>query len=201
MGKLKGQKEYKKFQEGGSLSPKQAILAQCFVCNGKEEGSGEDCKGENCPLYGFFRKWVFKGRQKRSKSNVGAETHGLPLLKTLVIFILMTLFASSLWAETGTASYYTRASCLREGTSGICANGEVLNDNDLTAASWFYRFGTILLVTNLSNGKQVKVRVNDRGPAKRLVRQGRVLDLSRAAFLALDKLSKGIINVKVERVK
>lgn len=79
MGKMKGQAEYKKFQKGESLSPKKAILAHCFVCNGEEEGSNEDCQGKSCPLYPFFRKWVWKGRSNRRKSNVGAEKHTFPL--------------------------------------------------------------------------------------------------------------------------
>ena len=98
------------------------------------------------------------------------------------------------------ASYYTRASCLREGTSGVCANGERLNDEDLTCASWDYKFNTLLRVQNLSNGKEVIVRVNDRGPARRLYRNGRKIDLSLKAFRTLSPLSKGIIKVKVERV-
>ncbi len=102
--------------------------------------------------------------------------------------------------EIGTASYYTYESCIKEGTSGICANGEVMKNDNLTCASWFYKFGTILLVTNLSNGRQVKVKVTDRGPSKRLVAKGRVIDLSSKAFTELDKLSKGIIRVKVEPI-
>ncbi len=45
MGKIKGQAEYKKFEEGKPLSRKQAILAQCGVCNGFE---AEDCLGMDC---------------------------------------------------------------------------------------------------------------------------------------------------------
>lgn len=63
MGKLKGQLEYKKFQEGKPLSPKQSIVAHCFSCNGEEDGSNEDCQGKNCPLYPYFRKWLLKGRK------------------------------------------------------------------------------------------------------------------------------------------
>ena len=59
MGKVKGQVEYQKFKDGKPLSPKQAIKAQCFSCNGEEEGSSEDCKGVSCPLY---PKWSLKGR-------------------------------------------------------------------------------------------------------------------------------------------
>lgn len=52
MGILKGQKEYEKFKEGKELTRKQAILAQCYVCNGQKDSS-EDCLGEKtCPLYG-----------------------------------------------------------------------------------------------------------------------------------------------------
>ena len=78
MGKLKGQKEYSDFKAGKSLSPKKSIIAQCFVCNGEEEGSGEDCRGLSCPLYPFFRKWSHRGR----KSKLQAEKPTLPLPKS-----------------------------------------------------------------------------------------------------------------------
>jgi len=52
MGKIKGQKEYEKFLEGASLTRKQAILAQCYACNGENE-SKADCQGKSCPLYRF----------------------------------------------------------------------------------------------------------------------------------------------------
>ena len=60
MGKIKGQAEFEKFQAGESLSRKQAILAQCFICNGEEQ-SAEDCKGVSCPLYQYH---PHKGRKK-----------------------------------------------------------------------------------------------------------------------------------------
>jgi len=51
MGILKGQREFKKWRLGGSLTRKQAILAQCYHCNG-EESSSTDCQGiKACPLY------------------------------------------------------------------------------------------------------------------------------------------------------
>lgn len=49
----KGLREYRKFKEGESLTRGEAILAQCYVCNGADE-SGEDCKGKSCPLYQFI---------------------------------------------------------------------------------------------------------------------------------------------------
>ena len=59
MGKLKGQNEYKRFLQGDNLSPKKAILAHCFMCNGEIDGSGEDCRGKSCPLYSYFKKWMW----------------------------------------------------------------------------------------------------------------------------------------------
>ena len=63
MGQIKGQLEYNKFKEGKPLTAKQAIKAQCYICNGEEEGSFMDCQGKNCPLYPFFRKWLLRGRK------------------------------------------------------------------------------------------------------------------------------------------
>ena len=102
---------------------------------------------------------------------------------------------------TGTASYYTEASCKKEGTSGIMANGRRLDDEAFTAASWGYKFGTTLKVCRADRAISqpcVQVNVTDRGPAKHLYRQGRILDLSRAAFLRLAPLSQGIVQVSAE---
>ena len=76
------------------------------------------------------------------------------------------------------------------------ANGEQYNQLALTAAHKFLPFGTILQVTNLRNGKNVFVRINDRGPYV----EGRDLDLSKATALALGMMNRGVIKVKVEEV-
>jgi len=100
-----------------------------------------------------------------------------------------------------TASFYTYNSCVREGTSGVwTASGERFNENDYTCASWDYRFGTLLRVTNIHNNRSVVVRVNDRGPAKKLYRKGRKIDLSYKAMDALGGINKGIIEISVVRV-
>lgn len=39
MGLLKGQIEYRKFKSGKSLTRKEAVLAQCYVCNGQEDSN------------------------------------------------------------------------------------------------------------------------------------------------------------------
>ena len=115
-----------------------------------------------------------------------------------VIIALSLMGCSEAWAMT--ASYYTYESCIREGTSGICANGERLNDNGFTCASWDYNFGDLLNVTNLSNNRRVIVRVNDRGPSKRLYKKGRKLDLSLKAMDALGGVDRGVIKVTIERI-
>lgn len=70
------------------------------------------------------------------------------------------------------------------------ASGEPFNPDRPTCASWDHPFGTILEVS--ANGRTVLVRVNDRGPAKRL---NRVLDLSRSAFAQLEDPRKGVVQV------
>ena len=98
--------------------------------------------------------------------------------------------------RSGTASWYSHASTLAEGNSGIQANGQVMNDTEYTAASWDYALGTVLVVR--MGHRRVQVRVTDRGPHRRLYRRGRILDLSPAAFQALAPLSDGVIPVTIE---
>jgi rare lipoprotein A len=75
------------------------------------------------------------------------------------------------------------------------ANGQPFNPAAMTCASWDYPFGTKLRIEH--NAKAVVVTVTDRGPAKRLYRKGRKLDLSRAAFKQLAPLDKGLIRVRI----
>lgn len=63
----------------------------------------------------------------------------------------------------------------------LTANGERYDMNELTAAHKTLPFGTQVLVRNPRNGKQVVVRINDRGPFV----AGRVIDLSKAAAQAV----------------
>lgn len=77
----------------------------------------------------------------------------------------------------------------------LTANGEKFNPNKLTAATWDYPFGTILLVQR--HNKSVLVRVNDRGPRRDIYQNGTHLDLSRAAFARLAPLEVGRMQVKI----
>ncbi len=64
----------------------------------------------------------------------------------------------------------------------------------LTCASRTFPRGTYLEVKNLSNGRTIVCRVNDYGPE---AWTGRVIDLSRGSFRALDNLGRGTIPVEI----
>ncbi len=96
---------------------------------------------------------------------------------------------------TGTASWYSKHS---PGVKKTTANMEIFDDTQMTCAIWDVPFNQKLRVTNLETGKSVIVRVNDRGPHKRLVNAGRVIDLSKGAFQQIAGLKQGLVRVKVE---
>ncbi len=75
------------------------------------------------------------------------------------------------------------------------ANGKAFDPDRLTAASWFYPLGTKVIVTH--HDRSVVVEITDRGPARRLVTQGRKIDLSQAAFEKLAPLACGLIEVQL----
>ncbi len=89
----------------------------------------------------------------------------------------------------GKASYYADRFHGR-----LTANGERFNMHELTAAHKSLPFGSMVRVTNLSNGKKVLVRINDRGPYIK----GRIIDLSLEAAKEIDLLKKGVTNVRIE---
>ncbi|MFQ3189584.1 MAG: rare lipoprotein A [Paraglaciecola sp.] len=76
----------------------------------------------------------------------------------------------------------------------LTANGEIYDMYEMSAAHKTLPLPSFVRVTNLRNGKQVVVRVNDRGP----FHSGRVIDLSYAAALKLDVLKTGITDVKLD---
>lgn len=78
---------------------------------------------------------------------------------------------------------------------------EIFDHDQKTCAMWDVPFNTLIEVTNVSNGRKVIVRVNDRGPAKRLVKEGRVIDLTMAAFREIASLDKGLIKVRLRLIE
>ena len=77
--------------------------------------------------------------------------------------------------------------------ANITANGEQMDPNELTAAHRSLPFGTRVLVENLSNGRSVVVRINDRGPFI----GGRIIDLSKAAAANIGMIDAGTAKVRV----
>jgi rare lipoprotein A len=73
------------------------------------------------------------------------------------------------------------------------ASGEMMNPSELTAAHRSLPFGTKVLVENLTNGRSVVVRINDRGPFI----GGRIIDLSKAAAASIGMISSGTAKVRV----
>ena len=90
--------------------------------------------------------------------------------------------------ETGVASYYADKFQGRQ-----TANGETFKQRKRTAASRTLPFGTKVTVINLSNGKRVKVRINDRGPFAK----GRIIDLSKKAAKKIGMVESGVANVEI----
>src|SRR5436309_8755176 len=74
------------------------------------------------------------------------------------------------------------------------ANGEIYDQYELTAAHRTLPLGTRVMVTNLSNGRAVEVRINDRGPFV----GGRAIDLSYAAACMLHIIGPGTARVRIE---
>lgn len=75
----------------------------------------------------------------------------------------------------------------------MTSSGIRLNNDSLVCAHRTHPFGTRLLVKNLTNGKEVIVKVVDRGPHAR----GRIIDLSHEAAKRLGMLAMGIAAVEV----
>lgn len=92
--------------------------------------------------------------------------------------------------QRGKASFYSKRA-----TGSRTSSGEKIHHDSLTCAHRTYPFGTLLKVTNERNGKEVIVRVTDRGPHSR----GRIIDLSHAAARKLGIIDQGVAMVKVQR--
>lgn len=93
------------------------------------------------------------------------------------------------YRETGIASWYGP-----KFHGKYTANGEIFDQNAVTAAHRTLPLPSIVRVTNLENGRSIKVRVNDRGPYAR----GRIMDMSRRAAQLLGFEKKGTAKVLVE---
>ena len=125
----------------------------------------------------------------------------------LLILLALAVPACALAQQPAAAPSAGIASWYGEPHRGkLMANGRRFNPSQLTAASWFYPLGTRVRVTlkpelNVLNPQPIRsvvVTITDRGPAWRLVRRGRVIDLTKSAFRQLADSDLGLVRVIVE---
>ena len=96
---------------------------------------------------------------------------------------------TQVFVQNGVASWYGPGFHGRK-----TASGERFNQHQLTAAHKRLPLGTVATVTNLRNGKTVRVEINDRGTYVR----GRILDLSKAAAEELGMKRSGTTPIRLE---
>ncbi|MBO9667438.1 MAG: septal ring lytic transglycosylase RlpA family protein [Bdellovibrio sp.] len=121
---------------------------------------------------------------------MGSISRGL--MGLLLIFATLPSCASPLKvgsSRTGKASWYGA-----DHHGQKTASGEIFDMKEMTAAHRTLPMDSKVRVTNLSNGKSVVVRINDRGPFSK----GRLIDVSESAARELGMLKKGVVNVRIE---
>lgn len=114
------------------------------------------------------------------------------MIKTRHIILITMIFGfTTLVGQTqhGKATFYSKRA-----TGSRAASGERIHHDSMTCAHRTYPFGTLLKVTNPSTGKEVFVKVTDRGPFVK----GRIIDLSWRAAKELGIMAQGVAMVKVE---
>lgn len=94
--------------------------------------------------------------------------------------------------QIGIASYYGKKFHKKR-----TANGEIFNMYKVSAAHKSYPLGTKVRVTNLENGKSIKLVINDRGPFVK----GRIIDLSYRAARKLDFVNQGTTKVRINVIR
>lgn len=120
-----------------------------------------------------------------------ADTNFNPLIMKRLLFVLMMcLVCCATWAqyEKGKASHYSKRA-----KPCSTASGELLYNDSLVCAHRTLPFNTLVRVVNLKNGREVVVRVIDRGPFI----AGRIIDLSYGAADAIGMLSSGVVDCEI----
>ena len=135
---------------------------------------------------------MFGNFRNRSRCKTGYAV--VPLVSCLLLSACSALPKGELSLDLGikdrgVASWYGK-----EFHGKLAANGEVFDMTAYTAAHRKLPLGSLVRVVNLTNGKSVQVRINDRGPYV----TGRMLDLSQAAARELGMLEAGTSAVQIE---
>lgn len=113
--------------------------------------------------------------------------------RLLTLSLIFLLGGGILFAQTkGRASYYSDKL-----HGNFMSNGERYHKDSMTCAHLKYPLGTLLKVRNVSNGKEVVVKVTDRGPHTRRF----AIDLSRAAARKLGIIGSGHSLVEIAPYK
>lgn len=115
------------------------------------------------------------------------KNKNLVIICCSVLYILLNACSPKIH-EKGSASFYADSFQGKR-----TANGERFNQKKKSAAHKTLPFGTKVKVTNLKNGKSVKVRINDRGPFV----AGRIIDLSKRAAQKIDMKKDGVVSVEI----
>ena len=142
--------------------------------------------------------FILQGMTKMIHNAHKTRTYGLAMVGLASFFLGLSLSPNyanaknnSPMVQEGTASWYGGKFHGRK-----TASGERFNTYDLTAAHRTLPMNTLVKVTNLSNGKSVVVRINDRGPYV----GKRVIDLSYSAANELGFVKRGVAKVRLERI-
>ena len=141
-----------------------------------------------CAQSNAVRTSGFSGQSRHDRTAFFSPDRHVATARTHTPFARPHNASPTQTASQGIASFYT------EGQQ--TASGEKFNTHDLTAAHPTLPFGTRLRVTNVSTGRSVTVRVNDRGPYV----AGRVVDVSYSAANALGMVGSGTAKVKLDVV-
>ncbi len=132
---------------------------------------------------------VYETRPPSAPPTMAAPAAGVAVAADTPEDLLYVEQHRPIWKQTGTASWYGPPYDRHRG-----ANGEIFDQNMLSAAHRELPMGSLLRVTNLRNGQSSVMRVTDRGPFV----PGRVLDLSVASAKAIGVWAPGTAPVQIE---
>lgn len=128
--------------------------------------------------------------------------------RSLILFLGVLILLTSACGKRRTAAAASRPAPARPGTTETgyaswygdpyhgrrAANGEIYDKHQMTAAHRTLPFDTLVSVRNLDNQREVRVRINDRGPFI----AGRIIDLSQAAAQQISMIGPGTALVRLE---
>ena len=145
-------------------------------------------KGENGKKEETYRL-IYIGDELKEKKLLKTEILTEP--RTEIVRVGTKLPDHTETIAEGKASFYSASL-----DGSLTATGKTINLKELVAAHKTLPFGSVVKVTNVTNGKSVIVRIVDRGPYI----AGRVIDLTPAAFAEIAPLSSGVVNVRLDLI-